>query len=294
MSIFSGLEEIVKTDYPLANNTWYRIGGPAEYFVSPQTVEQLKDVVGKCNENNIRINVLGFGSNVLISDKGIRGAVIKLEGDCFAETKFDGDQVRVGAGADLRKLVRASVKKGLSGLEALTSIPSSVGGAVRMNAGGRFGDIGSCVESVTLMDGDGNIFEKSKPELMFDYREVNISAKFILSALLKLNEGDPEQILRTMKEVFVYKENNQPPLSTRNSGCVFKNPSGFSAGSLIDRAGLKGLQLGGAKVSEKHANFIIAEKGCTSRDILRLIDAIKERVNEQCGTELELELEIWD
>ena len=294
MSIFSGLEEIVKTDYRLANHTWYRIGGPAEYFVSPQTVDELKEVVGRCNENNIRMNVLGFGSNILISDKGIRGAVIKFEGESFTETKFDGEQITAGAGADLRKLVRGSVKKGLSGLEALTSIPSSIGGAIRMNCGGRFGDIGSCVESVTLMDGDGNIFEKSKPELMFDYREVNISAKFILSALLKLNQGDPDQILRTMKEVFVYKENNQPPLSTRNSGCVFKNPRGVSAGSLIDRAGLKGLQIGGATVSEKHANFIIAEKGCRSRDILRLIDVIKERVNEQCGTELELELEIWD
>ena len=294
MSIFSGLEEIVKTDYPLAGNTWYRIGGPAEYFATPETVDQLKEVVGRCNENNIRINVLGFGSNVLISDKGVRGAVIKLEGDSFIETNFNEDQVVAGAGADLRKLVRASVERGLTGLEALTSIPSSIGGAIRMNAGGRFGDIGSSVESVTLMDADGNIFEKSKPELMFDYREVNISAKFILSSVLKLNEGDPEQILRTMKEVFVYKENNQPPLSTRNSGCVFKNPRGVSAGSLIDRAGLKGLRIGGATVSEKHANFIIAEKGCASRDILRLIDVIKERVNEQCDTELELELEIWD
>jgi UDP-N-acetylmuramate dehydrogenase len=161
-----------------------------------------------------------------------------------------------------------------------------------MNAGGSFGDIGSSVETITLMDNQGNIFEKSKPELRFDYRQTNITAKFILNAHLNLTEGDPEQIMRTVKEIWIYKKNNQP-LNTKNSGCIFKNPRGVSAGALIDRAGLKGLKIGGATVSEKHANFIIAEKDCTSRDVMRLIDAIKERVKEHFDTELELEIEIW-
>ncbi len=292
MNIFSGLEKIVETNYPLANHTWYGLGGPADYFIRPQNIKQLKEVVRRCNENGIRIYVIGFGSNLLISDDGLKAAVITLQADQFKQTQIEGEMVTAWAGADLSKLVLSCVQKGLSGIEALTGIPGSIGGAVKMNAGGNFGDIGSSVETITLMDNQGNIFEKSKPELRFDYRQTNITAKFILNASLNLTEGDPEQIMRTLKEIWIYKKNNQP-LNTKNSGCIFKNPRGVSAGALIDRAGLKGLKIGGATVSEKHANFIIAEKDCTSRDVMRLIDAIKERVKEQFDTELELEIEIW-
>jgi UDP-N-acetylmuramate dehydrogenase len=292
MNIFSGLEEIVETNHPLAEHTWYGLGGPVDYFIRPKTVKQLKDVVRRCNENKIPIHVLGFGSNLLISDEGLRAAVIKLEADEFTLAKFDGQKISAGAGAELSKLVLACVQKGLSGIEGLTGIPGSVGGAVRMNAGGNFGDIGSAVEFVTLMDINGNIFEKKKPELVFDYRGTNITAKFVLSAHLELTSADPEQIMRTVKETWIYKKNSQP-LNTRNCGCVFKNPKGASAGALIDRAGLKGLKIGGAVISEKHANFIIAEQGCTSRDVMKLIDAIKQKVKEQFDIALELEIEIW-
>ncbi|MHC4645580.1 MAG: UDP-N-acetylmuramate dehydrogenase [Planctomycetota bacterium] len=293
MGTFSGLEKIVETDYPLAAHTWYGLGGPADYFIRPRTLKELKQAVQRCNENNVRMYVMGFGSNLLVSDEGVRAAVIKLEGEQFTQTEFTGDQLTAGAGADLRKLVPACVKKGLSGLEALTGIPSSMGGAIQMNAGGRFGDIGAVAESVKLMDSHGNVFEKSKPELVFDYRRTNITAKFILSARLKLNAADAEQILRTVKEIWIYKRNNQPALSTKNAGCIFKNPRGVSAGVLIDRAGLKGLQIGGAVISEKHANFIIAKEGCTSRDIMRLIDAVRQRIKEHSNIDLELEIEIW-
>jgi UDP-N-acetylmuramate dehydrogenase len=292
MSIFSGLEEIVETGYPLAKRTWYGLGGPADYFIRPKTTEQLKEVVQRCSENGIRIYVMGFGSNLLISDDGLRAAVIKLEAEQFAQIQFGSQEVTAWAGAELSKLVLTCVEKGLSGIEALTGIPGSVGGAVKMNAGGNFGDFGAAVESVTLMDNAGNVFEKSKPELVFDYRQTNITVKFVLNARLKLNTADPEQIMRTVKEVWIYKKNNQP-LNTKNSGCIFKNPRGVSAGALIDRAGLKGLQVGGAVVSDKHANFIIAEKGCKSRDVMRLIEAVKQRVKEQFDIELELEIEIW-
>jgi UDP-N-acetylmuramate dehydrogenase len=292
MSIFSGLEEIVETDYPLAKRTWYGLGGPADYFISPRTTEQLKEVIQRCNENEIRLYVMGFGSNLLINDDGVRGAVIKLETEQFAQIEFGEQEVTVWAGAEMSKLVLTCVEKGLSGIETLTGIPGSVGGAIKMNAGGNFGDIGAAVETVSLMDNTGSIFEKSKPELVFDYRQTNIDAKFILSARLKLNAADPEQIMRTVKEIWIFKKNSQP-LNTKNSGCIFKNPRGVSAGALIDRAGLKGLQIGGAIVSEKHANFIIAEKGCKSRDVVRLTEAVRQRVKEQFDIELELEIEIW-
>ena len=292
MSIFSGLEEIVETDYLLARRTWYGLGGPADYFIRPKTTKQLQEVARRCNENSIRIYVMGLGSNLLISDEGLRAAVIKLETEQFAQIDFDNLEVTAWAGAELSKLVLTCVEKGLSGIETLTGIPGSVGGAVKMNAGGNFGDFGAVVETVTLMDNQGKIFKKSKPELAFDYRRTNITAKFILNARLKFNAADPEQIMRTVKEIWIYKKNNQP-LNTKNSGCIFKNPRGVSAGALIDRAGLKGLRIGGAVVSEKHANFIIAEKDCKSRDVMRLIEAIKQRVKEQFNTDLELEIEIW-
>ena len=293
MSIFSGLEQIVETDYPLAKRTWYGLGGPADYFIRPKTIEQLKEVVKRCNENKLRIYVMGFGSNLLIGDDGLRAAVIKLESEKFSQIKYDKQDVIAGAGAELSRLVLTCVEKGLSGVEALTGIPGSIGGAVKMNAGGNFGDFGSSVETVTLMDSSGNIFEKSKPELVFDYRRTNITAKFVLKARLKLNSADPEQIMRTVKEIWIHKKNSQP-LNSKNSGCIFKNPPGASAGALIDRAGLKGLQIGGAVVSDKHANFIIAKEGCRSHDVMRLIDAIKQRVKEQFNVELELEIEIWE
>jgi UDP-N-acetylmuramate dehydrogenase len=292
MSTFNDLAEIVELNHPLAPHTWYRLGGPADYFIRPRTVAELKEAVRRCGEGHIAMYVMGRGSNLLVSDEGVRGAVIKLEGEEFSRTVFEGEQVTVGAGAELSKVVLDCVEKGLSGIESLTGIPGSIGGAVRMNAGGHFGDFGSVVQAVTLMDIQGNVFEKQKPELIFDYRRVNIQAKFILGAHLQLTRADPDRILRTVKESWIYKKNTQP-LNTRNCGCVFKNPPDGSAGALIDRAGLKGLQIGGAVVSEKHANFIVAQDGCTSRDILRLIDAIKQRVRERFDIELELELEIW-
>ena len=292
MNIFSGLEEIVETDYSLAKETWYGLGGPVDYFIRPKNTKQLKKVVQRCNENDIRMYVLGFGSNLLVCDEGLRAAVIKLDGEQFSEMEFKKEEVIAWAGVELNKVVMDSVRKGLSRIEALAGIPGSIGGAVRMNAGGNFGDFGAAVEKVQLMDIEGNIFEKSKPELIFDYRRTNITAKFILSAQLKLTPADSEQMMRTVKEIWIYKKNTQP-LNTKNSGCIFKNPRGVSAGALIDRAGLKGLQIGGAIVSEKHANFINAEKGCTSNHVIELIDTIKQKVKEQFNIDLELEIEIW-
>jgi len=292
MTIFSGLEEIVETNYPLAGRTWYGLGGPADYFIRPNNTEQLKDVVRLCNENGIPMYVMGFGSNLLVSDSGVRGAVVKLDTEQFSQVEFDDREVTAWAGAELSKLVLTCVEKGLSGIETLTGIPGSVGGAIKMNAGGSFGDFGAAVESVSLMDSTGSVFDKSKPELEFDYRQTNITAKLILSARLKLNAGDPEQIMRTVKEIWIYKKNSQP-LNTKNSGCIFKNPRGISAGALIDRAGLKGMKIGGATVSEKHANFILAEDGCTSSDVVKLIETVRKTVRDQFDVELELEIEIW-
>lgn len=292
MTLFNGLENIVKENAPLKELTWYGLGGTAEYLVRPTTVEQLAEVVRRCSAEQVPLHVLGFGSNLLVSDEGVKGVVLKLDAEPFTRATFEGTTLRAGAGANLNKLVLDSVRKGLCGLEALMGIPGSIGGAIRMNAGGNFGDIGSCTQGVTVMDINGTIFEKAKPELVFDYRWVNITALIILDATLELTQSDPDQMLKTVKEVWIYKKNTQP-LNTRNAGCIFKNPRGMSAGALIDRAGLKGTQVGGAVVSEKHANFIITESGCKSADVKQLIELIRTKVQEKFDVELELEIEIW-
>jgi UDP-N-acetylmuramate dehydrogenase len=292
MNIFAGLENIVKKDCSMAEYTWYRLGGPADWLICPTTTEQLQMVLKRCCENGLSIRILGNGSNLLVGDSGVRGAVIKLGGEAFSKYEFRDSTLIAGAAADLQKLLQESIKKGLGGLESLAGIPGTIGGAVKMNAGGRFGDIGTCIQSVSVMDKQGTIFEKVKPELIFDYRQVNITAQIILEATMQLTEDDPEELLKTVKEVWIYKKNTQP-LDTRNAGCIFKNPRGMSAGALIDRAGLKNEKVGGAIVSDKHANFIVTEKGCKSADVKAMIEKIQGKVKDQFDVDLELEIEIW-
>jgi UDP-N-acetylmuramate dehydrogenase len=218
--------------------------------------------------------------------------VIKLSGEQFADVSFGEGGLRAGAGADLMRLVFRCVREGYSGLECLTGIPGTVGGAVRMNAGGAFGDIGNTIESVELMDSDGVGYTRHRGDLVFGYRSTNITSKVILAAHFRLAEDDPHRILNQVKQIWIYKKNSQP-LARRNAGCVFKNPRGLSAGALIDKAGLKGRREGGAYVAEKHANFILAEKGARASDVLKLINTIRETVYKRFEVYLELELEVW-
>jgi UDP-N-acetylmuramate dehydrogenase len=236
--------------------------------------------------------VLGLGANLLVGDEGVNGAVFRFSDDHWRQVRITGGRVEAGAGVDMQKLVLRTVKQGLAGVECLAGIPGTVGGGVRMNAGGKFGDIGAVVSRVQVMASDGTLFERTKDDLVFEYRSTNISAPFILGATLELEEEDPDRLVRRMKEIWMYKKNSQP-LNTKNAGCIFKNPRGLSAGALIDQAGLKGMRIGGAEVSTKHANFIIAHPGCRADDVLRLIKVIKEKVYEKNEIVLESEVKIW-
>ncbi|MFW6065813.1 MAG: UDP-N-acetylmuramate dehydrogenase [Planctomycetota bacterium] len=292
MKLFAGLEEIVKRDEPLAPYAWFGVGGPATYFIEPRTIDELSEVARRCRENEIPMHTLGAGSNLLIDDAGVTGAVIRLRQGEFAETEIDSTTVRARSGAEMGRLVLRCVREGLAGLEGLTGIPGSVGGCVRMNAGGAFGDIGNAVESVDVMTEGGEVFTRRRGELAFAYRSTNITARFILGAEFSLSSDDPHRILRQVKQIWMYKKNTQP-LAQRNAGCVFKNPRGLSAGALIDRAGLKGKRVGGAVVSEKHANFIVTEPGAKASDVLKLINIIRETVYKTSEVYLELEIEVW-
>ncbi|MFP4054268.1 MAG: UDP-N-acetylmuramate dehydrogenase [Phycisphaerae bacterium] len=292
MKPFTGLEKITRTDVPLGQYTWFGIGGPADYLIEPETLEQLSDVAVRCRENDIPVHVLGGGANLLIDDAGVRGAVIRLCRGEFAEVTLTPEGVRAGAGVDMGKLVLRCVREGLSGLEGLTGIPGTVGGCVRMNAGGKFGDIGSAVETVDVMTREGDPFQRTRDDLAFAYRSTNISSRFITGATFRLTPDDPHRIVKQVKQIWIYKKNTQP-LGAGSAGCVFKNPRGMSAGALIDKAGFKGKRSGGAVVSEKHANFVIAEDGATSADMLNLINDIRETIYKQDEVYLELELEVW-
>jgi UDP-N-acetylmuramate dehydrogenase len=289
---FSGLDEIIEEHAPLAPLTWYRIGGPARYLVRPRSVEELQEAARRCAENDLPIYVLGLGANLLVGDAGVDGAVFRLDAEFWRRVKIDGESVDVGAGADLQKLLLRTVRGGLAGIESLAGIPGTVGGGIRMNAGGKFGDIGSVVTRVNVMDTNGEVFDRLKDDLIFDYRSTNISAKFILGATLQLTSDDPDQIMRKTKEIWMYKRNTQP-LNTKNCGCIFKNPRGLSAGAVIDQAGLKGMRVGGAEVSDKHANFVIAHPGCKADDVMKLVKLIREKVWDKRQIELESEVQIW-
>jgi UDP-N-acetylmuramate dehydrogenase len=290
--LFAGLEEIVSLEEPLSEHTWLRIGGPASYLLRPRNIEELNEVVRRCRANEVPMHVLGSGANLLVDDSGVHGAVIHLGQGTFTDSSLVGGVLRAGAGADMGALVLRCVREGFSGLECLTGIPGTVGGCVKMNAGGAFGDIGSTVESIEVMTEGGETYTRTRADLAFAYRSTNIAAKFILSAEFHLTEDDPQHILHQVKQIWIYKKNTQP-LSRRNAGCVFKNPRGLSAGALIDRAGLKGRRVGGAYVSHKHANFILADKGAKASDVLKLINIIREEVYRKAEVYLELEIEVW-
>jgi UDP-N-acetylmuramate dehydrogenase len=269
-----------------------KLGGRATYYIEPTSVEELSQVVKSCRANEIPIYVLGSGANVLIDDSGVNGAVIHL-GEHFQSSKIlDGAMLCANAGADMGKLVLRCVKDGLAGMECLTGIPGTLGGCVKMNAGGAFGDIGSVIQSVDVMGPNGEVFTRHRPDLAFAYRSSNISAPIILSATFALSEDDPQRILKQVKQIWIYKKNTQP-LAHRNAGCIFKNPRGLSAGALIDRAGLKGRRVGGAFVSEKHANFILVDDGAKASDVLKLINTIRETVYKNSQVYLEMEIEVW-
>ena len=289
---FSGCEQFVSENTPLARYTWFKIGGPARWLVKPRSVEELQEATRRCVDNNIPIYVLGLGANVLISDEGVNGAVFRFSEDHWKRVQFESNLVHVGAGTDMLKLLIKTVRQGLSGLECVAGIPGTVGGGIRMNAGGKFGDIGAVVSRVTVMDTAGQLFERTKDDLVFEYRQTNIAAKFILDATLELEEDDPERIQEKTRMIWMYKRNTQP-LNSKNAGCIFKNPRGLSAGALIDQAGLKGLKIGGAEISTKHANFIVAHEGAKAEDVHKLIKIIREKVYEKNEILLESEVQIW-
>jgi UDP-N-acetylmuramate dehydrogenase len=282
----------VREQVPLAERTWFKIGGAAQYFAEPGSQDELLSVVKRCYREGMQVRLLGSGSNVLVRDEGVAGMVISLTDRCFADVAITGRTVTVGSGAKLANVITVTVGAGLAGLEPLVGIPGTIGGALHGNAGTQAGDIGQWTTQATVVTRGGELITRERDDLVFAYRQSSLDELAILGARFELEEEDPDEVTKRMQKQWIVKKANLP-LSHENTGCIFKNPRGMSAGMLIDQAGLKGERVGEAEVSQRHANFIVAHPGATTRDVLKLIDVIRSRIVERMGVELETELEIW-
>lgn len=292
MTWWNEFAERVERDVALAPLTWFGLGGAAAYVFHPRDAEDLAGFVRLAADESLPYRVLGEGANVLVRDNGVDGVVVRLDRPAFRRVERRGQSVVAGGGAGLMPLVKYCTDEGLSGLETLAGIPATVGGAARMNAGGRFGEFGSFVREVTVLDRKGELRTFSNEACGFRYRGSNLGDYMVIDATLDLTPEEPESVRRRYDEVFEFKRSTQP-IAERSAGCIFKNPRGQSAGALIDRAGLKGTRRGGAMVSPRHANFIVTERGARSSDVLHLIDHVRDRVMHEFSTELEVEVDIW-
>lgn len=273
----------------MARHTTFRIGGPAALHVTCDTLSQLSAALETFEREHVVWTVVGKGSNLLVSDAGYPGAVILLGRD-FRKHSADGERIRAGAGVILASLVQDVFKLGLTGLEFAVGIPGTFGGALAMNAGTREKWIGGIVESVTLFEPGSGLRSVRGSEVEWGYRKSGLSGRgVIVEATLHTQVGDVVDIRRNM-EASLRRRKRTQPLSIPNAGSIFVNPQGDSAGRLIETAGLKGAKVGGAQVSELHANFIVNAGGATAADVLELVRRIRDEVREVHGVELKPEI----
>ena len=276
---------------PMKRHTTYRIGGPARYYVRANSLGALTSLIDRCNEANVAWVVIGGGSNLLVSDKGFDGVVISLGRD-FRTLKRDDEQARffAGAGVKLATVVTEAFTHNYEGLEFAVGTPGTVGGALRMNAGTRDRWIGELVESVTYLEEGKRLTHKSAPELFWEYRRGPFSRDdVILECSLKVTPADPFYIRGKMEANLARRKRNQP-LQVASCGSVFKNPPGESAAALIEACNLKGTRVGGACISELHANFIINDQGASAQDVCDLMVLAQTKVREVYGIELQPEV----
>ncbi|KIL47630.1 UDP-N-acetylmuramate dehydrogenase [Jeotgalibacillus campisalis] len=282
----------ISSDEHLMNHTTMKVGGPAEIFVEPASIEKLQTLMKLISRYNIDWRVIGRGSNLLVSDKGIRGIVIKL-GKGLDDLAVDGTTIRVGGGLSMIVLATKMAREGLSGLQFSSGIPGSVGGSVYMNAGAHGSDISKVLSRAHILFPDGKMEWLSNEEMKFSYRTSILQEErpgIVIEAEFDLTKAKPEEIKAEMKKYKEYRKETQP-WNNPCSGSIFRNPLPDYAGQLIQNAGLKGFQIGGAQVSELHGNFIVNAGGATSKDVQDLIQHIKKTVRDANGVEIETEVE---
>jgi UDP-N-acetylmuramate dehydrogenase len=291
--IFEVLKGKTRRKEPLSRHTTFRIGGLAELFVEPRDLRDLKSLVVLARKHKVPLRLLGAGSNILVNDKGVKGVVLRLSAPFFKKISLQGDYVEVGSGISLAALSNFCSRRSLSGLEFLTGIPGTVGGALAMNAGAWGQAIGNLVEKALVMDYNGNNRLLGKKNIRFGYRNSSLKKFIILSARLRLRKKGSLVIKSALRQYQKSRKDNQD-CGAANAGCVFKNPVGYkSAGWLIDLCGFKGKKCGGASVSHKHANFILNQRQARAQDVLRLMALIKKTVKKKFDVDLHPEIKIW-
>ena len=283
-------KDSILIDEPMSRHTTFRVGGPADFFVTPKAKEEVRDVIRICKEAGMPYYIIGNGSNLLVSDAGYRGVIVQIYKE-MNEVKVEGDLVKAQAGALLSGIAAKALGAELSGFEFASGIPGTIGGACVMNAGAYGGEMKDVLESVTVLTGEGKIIELGRNELELGYRTSVIAKKgyIVLGAVLKLERGDGEKIKTYMDELKEKRVTKQP-LEYPSAGSTFKRPEGYFAGKLIEDAGLRGFQVGGAQVSEKHCGFVINRDYATAADIMELMRQVQIRVKENSGVDLEPEV----
>lgn len=293
--IIAQFQDIVGTEQvliqePMKNHTTFRIGGPADCFIRPQDAGQVERILHICRENGTPWFVLGNGSNLLVSDQGFPGVIIQIFRN-MSTIRVNGERLVVQAGALLSAVASRALKEGLSGLEFASGIPGTMGGAVVMNAGAYGGEMKDVIESVTVLDGDGKVRCLTREELQMGYRTslVKKEGYTVLEAVLKLEQGDPAVISARMEELKEQRVSKQP-LEYPSAGSTFKRPEGYFAGKLIMDSGLRGFQVGGAQISQKHCGFVINTGDATAQDVVQLISQVQDIVYEKFQVKLEPEI----
>jgi len=283
-------EDRIYIDEPMKKHTTFRVGGPADYFVTPKTAEEVKSIVVLCNQEKIPYYILGNGSNLLIGDKGYRGVMIQIYKE-MSEIEIEGEKICIQAGALLSRVGNMALEAGLQGFEFAAGIPGTMGGAVVMNAGAYGGEIKDVIIDATVLTPEGEILVIPKEKLELGYRTSVIAEKnyIVLEANVQLRRGDKEVIRARMNELKEQRVAKQP-LEYPSAGSTFKRPEGFFAGKLVQDAGLRGFQVGGAQVSEKHCGFVINKDNATAADVVELMKQVGEKVNAQFGVQLEPEV----
>ncbi len=280
----------IEKNFPLKNRTSFRIGGPAEFYVRVNNEDEIKDMLGWARDNNHNVFILGKGSNILVSDTGWQGLVIDITG--FSRITWNESTAVCQSGAMLHSLVKQSVERGFCGIEELAGIPGSIGGALVMNAGAFSQTVSDCLHSVSGIDqADTSIWKVMRDKIDFGYRSSSLKKRgsTILSAEFRFSNGNKEELKKVFSAT-LQKRSQKQPLDIPNCGSVFKRPPGNYAGALIEQCNLKGFRVGGATVSEKHANFIVNDKNATATDVRELIASIQKTVFETKGVLLEPEV----
>lgn len=289
---FSNLlgNEKVRINEPMNRHTTFRIGGPADYFLLPSSSEEVKEILEICKEESLQYFILGNGSNLLVSDEGYRGVIIQLYRN-YGGLTVEGTEIRAGAGVLLSQIAAAARNESLTGFEFAGGIPGTLGGAVVMNAGAYGGELKDVLKEAVVMDREGNIFTVPVEKLAMGYRTslVKTAGYLVLEVVISLKKGSQEEIRDTMKDLADRRISKQP-LEYPSAGSTFKRPEGYFAGKLIMDAGLRGYQVGGAQVSEKHCGFVINKGNATAADVCRLMADVQAKVQEQFGVTLEPEV----